>query len=118
MRTIAFSNYINGEWAEHPGGASFTTQNPADQRGTGGTYPKTGQAEAERAIDAAEAASPGWAATSAPARGRHLGTISRHVEENKVELATLLTREEGKTLAESTAEVGRTADIFRFFSGL
>jgi len=118
MKTIAFANYVNGEWAQHPSGSTFPTKNPADQRETVAVYPRMGQVEAELAIDAAEAAFPGWAATTAPARGRYLGAISQLVESNKVELATLLTREEGKTLAESTAEVGRTADIFRFFSGL
>jgi aldehyde dehydrogenase (NAD+) len=118
MEPIAFSNYVNGEWAEHPSGATFSTRNPADLGETVAVYPQMGQVETSRAIDAAEAAFPSWAGSSAPSRGRLLGTLSRLIEANKVELAELLTREEGKTLAESTAEVGRTADIFRFFSGL
>jgi aldehyde dehydrogenase (NAD+) len=40
------------------------------------------------------------------------------LEARKTELAELLTREEGKTLAEATGEVQRAADIFRFFGGL
>jgi aldehyde dehydrogenase (NAD+) len=40
------------------------------------------------------------------------------LESRKTELAELLTREEGKTLAEATGEVQRAADIFRFFGGL
>lgn len=118
MKTIAFASYINGEWIGHPKGATFLTKNPADQRETVATYPQMGQIETDLAIDAAEAAFAGWSATSAPARGRYLAAISQLVETNKAELATLLTREEGKTLAESAAEVGRTADIFRFFGGI
>jgi aldehyde dehydrogenase (NAD+) len=51
------------------------------------------------------------------ARGRILSKASQLLESRKAELAELLTREEGKTLAESTGEVQRTADIFRFFGG-
>ena len=50
--------------------------------------------------------------------GRILGKVSQILESRKSELAELLTREEGKTLAESTGEVQRSADIFRFFSGI
>src|SRR5262249_49755426 len=103
---------------QHASGATFSTRDPADQKETVAVYPEMGQREAELAIESAHAAFPEWAGTSAPARGRYLGAISQMVEANKAELATLLTREEGKTLHESTPEVGRTADIFRFFSAL
>ena len=64
---------------------------------------------------AAQAAFPGWAAQTSVARGRILSKASQLIEARKAELAELLTREEGKTLAEATGEVQRTADIFRFF---
>jgi aldehyde dehydrogenase (NAD+) len=47
-----------------------------------------------------------------------LSKASQILESRKPELAELLTREEGKTLAESTGEVQRAIDIFRFFGGL
>src|SRR5688572_2668083 len=52
------------------------------------------------------------------ARGRVLSKASQILESRKAELAELLTREEGKTLTESTGEVQRAIDIFRFFGGL
>ena len=52
------------------------------------------------------------------ARGRVLSKASQLLEARKAELADLLTREEGKTLAEATGEVQRAVDIFRFFGGL
>ena len=70
------------------------------------------------AIEAAAAAFPGWAATTPVARGRVLSKTSQILESRKAELAELLTREEGKTLTESTGEVQRAIDIFRFFGGL
>src|SRR5213078_1456708 len=47
-----------------------------------------------------------------------LGKASQILESRKTELAELLTREEGKTLAESGGEVQRAIDIFRFFGGI
>src|SRR5439155_1146905 len=55
---------------------------------------------------------------TAVARGRVLGKASQILETRKNELAELLTREEGKTIGESTGEVQRAIDIFRFFGGI
>jgi len=47
-----------------------------------------------------------------------LSRAAHILESRKVALAELLTREEGKTLAEAAGEVQRAVDIFRFFGGL
>jgi aldehyde dehydrogenase (NAD+) len=94
------------------------TLNPADVREAVAEYPVGGAEDAEEAVAAAQRAWPGWAATTAVARGRILSKASQLLEARKAELAELLTREEGKTLAEATGEVQRAADIFRFFGGL
>ncbi len=116
MRT--YSNFISGEWTGASSGKTSETKNPADTREVVATYPLSGQAEAEAAIGAAQTAFPSWSAQTAVARGRILSKASQLIEARKAELAEILTREEGKTLAESTGEVQRTADIFRFFGGL
>jgi 2,5-dioxopentanoate dehydrogenase len=116
MRT--YQNFIAGQWAPPQAGKTFRTLNPADQRETVAEYPLSGQADAAAAIAAATKASSAWAATTAVARGRILSKASQILEARKAELAELLTREEGKTLAESAGEVQRAIDIFRFFGGL
>lgn len=116
MRT--YQNFINGEWAGAQSGARFQNVNPADKREVVADYPQSGEAEARAAIEAARAAQPGWGAQTAVARGRMLSKISEVLATRKNELAEILTREEGKTLAESQGEVGRAIDIFRFFGGL
>src|SRR5207253_10982041 len=70
------------------------------------------------AIEAAKQAYGAWAGMTPVARGRILSKTSQILETRKTELAELLTREEGKTLAESTGEVQRAIDIFRFLGGL
>lgn len=116
MRT--YQNFIGGEWTGSQTGKTFQTTNPADTRDVVAQYPSSGQPDTAAAIQAAEAALAGWSGLTSVARGRVLSKASQILETRKAELAEILTREEGKTLAESTGEVQRAIDIFRFFGGL
>lgn len=113
-----YLNFIGGQWVPARSGQVFCTRNPADWRESVAQYPASQPEDALAAVQAAQAASAGWAAQTAVARGRVLSQASALLQSRKAELAELLTREEGKTLAESTAEVQRAIDIFRFFGGL
>ncbi len=114
----AYQNFIGGEWVTAKAGQTVRNFNPADTREVVAEYSLSGREEALAAIEAAHDAFPGWAAMTPIARGRVLSKASHILEGRKAELAELLTREEGKTLAESTGEVQRAIDIFRFFGGL
>ncbi len=114
----AYQNFINGEWTGAKSGRTTQNHNPADTRETVAEYPASGREDAQAAIAAARQAFPSWAAQTMVARGRILSKASQVLEPRKAELARLLTREEGKTLAESMGEVQRAIDIFRFFGGL
>ncbi len=114
----AYQNFIAGEWVPAQAGTSARSLNPADHRETVAEYPASGGADAAEAVAAAGRAWPAWAATPAVGRGRILSRASEILAGRKTELATLLTREEGKTLPEATGEVQRAIDIFRFFGGL
>src|SRR2546428_2813072 len=116
MRT--YQNFIGGEWAGAKSGQSYQNVNPADAREVVAEYPASAKDDAVAAIDAAKKAYAVWAATTPVARGRILSKASHLLESRKAELAELLTREEGKSLAESAGEVQRAIDIFRFFGGL
>src|SRR6266498_1890266 len=116
MRT--YQNFVGGEWEAARSGKSYRNVNPADTREVVAEYPSGGNDDAAAAIEAAKKAYAGWAAITPVARGRILSKASQILEGRKAELAELLTREEGKTLAESTGEVQRAVDIFRFFGGL
>lgn len=114
----SYQNFIGGDWVPAKSGQTVQNVNPADTREVVAQYPLSGKEDAVAAIDATKKAYPGWAAMTSVARGRILSKASQILESRKPELAELLTREEGKTLAESTGEVQRAADIFRFFGGL
>ncbi len=112
----SYSNFIAGNRAAPTN--TFTTYNPADTREAVATYTDAGASDADDAVSAASKAFAAWAAQTPVARGRILSKASQWIESRKDELSKLLVREEGKTLAEATGEVQRSADIFRFFGGL
>jgi aldehyde dehydrogenase (NAD+) len=114
----SYQNFIGGDWVGAANGQTFQTTNPADTRETVAHYSRSGRAEAQQALNAAAHAFPAWAAQTPVARGRILSQASNVLASRKAVLAQLLTREEGKTLAEATGEVQRTIDIFRFYGGL
>ena len=114
----SYQNFIGGEWVGNPHATKLETRNPADTREVVAEYPLATAAEARQSLAAAKAAFPAWAGTTAVARGRVLSKASVILESRKAALAGILTREEGKTLAEATGEVQRAVDIFRFFGGL
>jgi len=114
----SYQNFIGGEWVPARSGRSYQNVNPADTREVAAEYPLSGKEDAVAAVESAGKAYGGWAAMTPVARGRILSRASQIVESRKAELAETLTREEGKTLAESTGEVQRAIDIFRFFGGL
>ena len=116
MRT--YQNFIGGDWVAAKSGQSYRTCNPADTREIVAEYPASGPADVVEAIRGAQQSFAAWSALTPVARGRVSGKTSQILETRKAELAELLTREEGKTLAESTGEVQRAIDIFRFFGGL
>ena len=110
-----FGNYINGEWVTS--GATFEVRNPANTDEVIGVFSKAKAADVERAAAAAEAALPGWAGMSAPARGNILYKAAELVEQRFEQISEDMTREEGKTLPESKGEVRRSINIFRYFAG-
>ncbi len=111
-------NFIDGEWRPAQSGSTAQTRNPADVRQSVAEYPVSDAADARLAIESATRAFPAWSALTPVARGRFLSRASQILELRKSPLSELLTREEGKTLAESAGEVQRAIDIFRFFGGL
>ncbi len=107
--------YIGGEWVDADSGQTIEVNNPA----TGeilGTIPKMGSSETRRAIEAAEAAFPAWAAKTAKERAAIIRRWYELMLENQDDLARLMTSEQGKPLAEAKGEVGYAASFFEWFS--
>ncbi len=107
--------FINGEWVEAASGERFAVTDPATGKGIG-DVPDGGAVDAERAIAAAEAAFGPWSATTAASRADLLYAAFRLMIDRAESLATLMTREQGKPLKASRAEVKYAADFLRFYA--
>ncbi len=96
-----YRNFINGEWHESVSDKTASNINPANTNDHLGTIKLSTRNEARKAVEAAYDAFRNWKNTPAPTRGRIVAKAARILEDNKEDLAQILTREEGKTLAES-----------------
>jgi aldehyde dehydrogenase (NAD+) len=110
-------NFINGEWVESKSTKIFERRNPANNDEVVARIPLSTREEMKRAIAAAKTAFPAWRDTPAPNRGKILFKVVRIMEEQKEELARLLTREEGKALKDALGEVQRAINIAEFMAG-
>ncbi len=112
-----YRNFIGGKWTESTSTRTATNINPANIDDVIGTIRQATRDEARSAVEAAAEAFRGWRSTPAPTRGRIVGKAARLMEENKEELAQLLTHEEGKTIAESRGELQRSINVAEFCAG-
>lgn len=112
-----YKNLIGGEWIQSASGKTFADINPGDTSDVLGQFQQATLKETQQAIEAARRAQRSWSQTAPAKRAEVLDQTARLLEERTTELAELLTREEGKTLRESTAEVKRAAANFRFYAG-
>jgi succinate-semialdehyde dehydrogenase/glutarate-semialdehyde dehydrogenase len=107
--------YVNGEWRAAADGASFPVTDPATGEVVG-TVPKMGAAETRQAIEAAQAALPGWRKRTAKERAAILRRWHDLVLQNQEDLALLMTLEQGKPLGEARAEVAFGASFIEWFA--
>src|SRR3954464_11122461 len=112
-----YRNFIGGKWIESSSTISWQNINPANTDDILGTIRQATREEARAAVEAASSAFRDWRATPAPARGKIVAKAARLMEENKEELAQLLTHEEGKTIGESRGELQRSINVADFCAG-
>ncbi|MEL0098978.1 MAG: NAD-dependent succinate-semialdehyde dehydrogenase [Opitutae bacterium] len=111
LRTDA---YINGEWVSAPDGRVFGVHNPVD----GSLIAEVADLGADavtRAIDIAVPAQRAWSATPSKTRAMILRRWYDLVIENTDDLATILTLEMGKPLAEAKGEIAYGASFIDWF---
>jgi aldehyde dehydrogenase (NAD+) len=112
--TLETRNYIDGTW--RAGATRTENRNPSDPSDLIGHYAQADLAQVEEAIEAARAAQPGWAATGPEQRHDVLMGIGRELIERAGEVGAMLSREEGKPLAEGRGEVYRAGQFFTYFA--
>mgnify|MGYP003503255279 FL=1 len=107
--------YIDGQWLDARTGGSKPVTNPANGAVLG-TVPYMGAEETRAAIDAAAAAFPAWAARAAKDRATLLRRWYDLMLANADDLATLMTAEQGKPLAEAKGEIAYAASFIEWFA--
>jgi succinate-semialdehyde dehydrogenase/glutarate-semialdehyde dehydrogenase len=112
LRTRAF---IGGKWTDAASGKTQPVVNPATAEPIG-TVPDMDAADTRRAIEAAAEAFPAWAALTARERAAILRRWFELLMANQDDLATLMTAEQGKPLAESKGEIGYGAAFIEWFA--
>jgi succinate-semialdehyde dehydrogenase/glutarate-semialdehyde dehydrogenase len=107
--------FVDGEWVDADSGATIAVRNPATGE-TIGTVPQMGGTEAQRAIEAADAAFASWRKVLAKERGRLLRKWFDLIIENADDLALIMTSEQGKPLGEAKGEVVSGAAFIEWFA--
>ena len=110
--------FIDGEVVEAASGEARDIVEPA----TGEVLARAamaGEADVDRAVDAARAAVDGpWGRTPPTERSRLLHALADAIAANRKELAELESRNVGKAIASVKAEVAGAAENFRFFASV
>ena len=110
--------YVAGRWEAAADGATYESYEPA----TGEVWARVaaaGPADVDRAVQAARAAMSGpWGATPAMDRARVLWRIATIVEDNRDLLARVESRDNGKLVRETYAELDAIVRYFEYFGGV
>jgi succinate-semialdehyde dehydrogenase/glutarate-semialdehyde dehydrogenase len=113
LDSVPLGAFVGGTWTDT--GRTFPVEDPA----TGevlAAVADCGPDEARAALDAAAAAQPALAATAPRERAELLRRIHELLLRDRERLATIITLEMGKPVAESRGEVAYAAEFFRWFS--
>ncbi len=97
-------NLIGGTWIDAEDGSTISVHNPATDDELA-VVPEHGAAETRQAIDAAWNAQADWAALPAANRSVYLSRLGASMRRDTERLATLMTMEQGKPLAEARGEI-------------
>ncbi|MHC9083502.1 NAD-dependent succinate-semialdehyde dehydrogenase [Luteimonas sp. RIT-PG2_3] len=107
--------YIAGQWCDGADGQRFDVIDPATGR-VFANVPDGGAGDGRAAVDAAEQALPAWRALPGKQRARILARWNTLLLEHQQDLGRLISREQGKPLAEAVGEVVYAASYVEWFA--
>jgi len=114
-RLFRQQSYVDGQWIDADAGGVQAINNPANGQRLG-TVPMLATAETRKAIAAAEKAFPAWSAMTAKERSVILRRWFELSMQNVDDLATIMTMEQGKPLAESRGEIAYGSSFIEWFA--
>jgi len=115
MADIPTDLFLGGKWVPASSGGRFDVYDPSTGEVIAAVADGTVE-DAIAAVDAADAAAAGWAATAPRARAEILRSAFELMTARKDELARLISLENGKALTDAAGEVAYAAEFFRWYS--
>ncbi|EJC71432.1 NAD-dependent aldehyde dehydrogenase [Rhizobium leguminosarum bv. viciae WSM1455] len=112
-----FQHYINGEFSD--GEASYPSIDPASDT-VWAEMPEAREGDVDRAVNAADRAlyDGPWPKLTATQRGKLLYKLADLVAANAQVLAELETRDTGKIIRETSAQIAYVAEYYRYYAGI
>ncbi len=107
-------NFIAGEWCD--GESEVENRNPSDVADLIGRYAQASAGQLDDAIASARVAQAAWSKTGPEQRQAALQAIGEELIARSGELGELLSREEGKPLAEGKGEIYRAGQFFTYYA--
>ncbi|KAK5049934.1 hypothetical protein LTR84_004053 [Exophiala bonariae] len=107
--------YIDGRWVSAKSGETFKVSNPATEENIG-SVPESGLDDLNDAIQAAHRSFESWKSLSGRQRGRILRKVFELLTENKEDLSTIISAENGKAKADAMGEVMLSGNFFEWYS--
>ncbi|MBN1504940.1 MAG: aldehyde dehydrogenase family protein [Candidatus Eisenbacteria bacterium] len=114
---MEYKNFINGKWVGARSGEKFENRNPADWDELVGVFPKSGAAEVDEAVEAAEQAFRRWRLVPAPKRAEIIYRAGELLRKHKEEIARDMTREMGKVIQETRGDTQEGIDTAYYAAG-
>jgi len=110
--------YLAGEWRDASDGRVFDSYEPATGR-VWAHVAEAGPEDVDQAVRAARGALEGaWGRTLAPDRARVLWRMAELIDANKEQLARIESRDNGKAIRETRAEIANVIRYFEYFAGI
>jgi malonate-semialdehyde dehydrogenase (acetylating) / methylmalonate-semialdehyde dehydrogenase len=117
VETRTIRNYVGGSWVDADTNEHVDVTNPATSE-VMAQVPMSSAQDVDRAVAAARDAFPGWRATPPVERARACFELKYLLEENKDELARLVTRDNGKAFKDASGEVRRGIECVEVATGI
>lgn len=114
-RLVRGFSYIGGKWTAAESGQTFPVTDPATGETIGAVASLSGE-DGLRAVDAAEAAFPGWAGRLPQERAALLRRWFEEITASREDLARIMVLEQGKPLSEARGEIDYAAAFVEFYA--
>jgi aldehyde dehydrogenase (NAD+) len=115
--TLSNLNFINGQWVQSSDKTSFAQRNPADLQEITGMWPRSSVSDVNLAIESAAKAFAGWSSLTVYQRAEYFKKVLQLMKDRTDQIASIITLENGKTLAESRSEINSAVKEMEFQVG-